>query len=766
MANLSITTACNRDCSYCFARTARSSVAPAASYMTLDFFDAALDFLLRSGIDRVRLLGGEPTIHPHFPEMVARGLARGFRVLVFSNGLMPEPAIRSIEETPAGAVRVLVNASGEPAASGTGVPRQEQILRRLGARATLSVNLHHAGCDPSFALDWIRRFGLAPNVRLGLAHPSIGSRNSWLRPRQYRAVGQTLAGFAADCKQQGVAIDFDCGFVPCMFPEEALDSLGLAAAALGGRCSPVLDILSDGRVVNCYPLAGFHTERLTPETDAGGLRRTFEDRFSRYRAAGVFPHCSACTLKQRGACLGGCLAAAMERMHPAGPPQAPALRAERPAPPRAPVPAAAMERMHPAGPAQPPALRTERAAPPRAAVPAAAMEQMNPAVPPQAPALRPERAAPPHGVDPAAAMEQMNPAVTPQPPALRAERAAPPRAAVPLERIHPSGPAELPAPRATPDPAAAAAQRLWAVPYIDQPLDFWHRLREDFGASIRSVYLPLPAETIGSGRPPQPSEHAHAFLESAILPVNVLVNPAVLPEPVERIAPRVIDRLQEWCELYGIQGATVANVLLARKIRQALPHLELAASTLLEIATPAQAFMIDGVFDVLVPSGRAMRDLAGLRALRAAFPGRLRLIVNEACLPGCPYRTQHFHEMAAGVADPQSLCHELLEREPWLRLTGAWVLPQHLHLYDGLYDELKLAGRVTLRDPARYRRVLGAYIARAPLQPHEIGGGPASVDWPAEISEQFFRFTLECGHACGACTRCRELARPFTAGGA
>jgi hypothetical protein len=117
---------------------------------------------------------------------------------------------------------------------------------------------------------------------------------------------------------------------------------------------------------------------------------------------------------------------------------------------------------------------------------------------------------------------------------------------------------------------------------------------------------------------------------------------------------------------------------------------------------------------------------------------------------------QHFQEMASGLSHPQSLCQELLEQQPWMRLTGAWVLPQHLHLYDGLYDELKLAGRVTLGEEAAYRRVLEAYICRRPLGPHAIGGGPASVLEPIEITEEFFARTLECGQRCHECSRCRE----------
>jgi molybdenum cofactor biosynthesis enzyme MoaA len=109
MANLSVTRGCNRNCSYCFARDAFASPGQSAAFISRRDFLRALDFLERSGIDQARLLGGEPTLHPEFPYLVDRVLERGRRLLVFSNGLMPEAALRRLEHTPVDRVAVLIN---------------------------------------------------------------------------------------------------------------------------------------------------------------------------------------------------------------------------------------------------------------------------------------------------------------------------------------------------------------------------------------------------------------------------------------------------------------------------------------------------------------------------------------------------------------------------------------------------------------------------------------------------------------------------------
>ena len=84
------------------------------------------------------------------------------------------------------------------------------------------------------------------------------------------------------------------------------------------------------------------------------------------------------------------------------------------------------------------------------------------------------------------------------------------------------------------------------------------------------------------------------------------------------------------------------------------------------------------------------------------------------------------------------------------------MLPQHLHLYDGLYDSLKLAGRVTLKDSVKYRQVLEAYVLRQPMNPRDIGGGPASPLEALEIAEAWFEHTLRCSKDCTSCTVCRD----------
>ena len=73
MANLVITRSCVRHCPYCFASEYMDK---ADACMSWDDYIYALDFMARSKVDAVAVMGGEPSLHPHFVEFIEYALLR------------------------------------------------------------------------------------------------------------------------------------------------------------------------------------------------------------------------------------------------------------------------------------------------------------------------------------------------------------------------------------------------------------------------------------------------------------------------------------------------------------------------------------------------------------------------------------------------------------------------------------------------------------------------------------------------------------------
>ena len=307
------------------------------------------------------------------------------------------------------------------------------------------------------------------------------------------------------------------------------------------------------------------------------------------------------------------------------------------------------------------------------------------------------------------------------------------------------------------------AQKIWTIPYIDQPISFWQDLNSDFGTFIDQVYMPAPLDNISTGRPQQSEQYVHEFLKNSPFNISLLINPIIFFRPIEDVCDQVVEGLKDLYQNYSmIKAVTVSNLTLAEKIKKAIPELELNASVLMDIFAPNQFEYLDDVFDVLVPSSRITRDISALADMKRNFDGEIKLILNEGCLPGCVYRTQHFYEMCAQVDYPKSLCQSLLEKKPWLRLVGSWILPQHLHFYDGVYDKLKLSGRVTLQNPAYYRDVLAAYLFRQQRRVDRIGGGPVCGNYSVDISAGIFKKLIYCNKNCSSCSVCEEIYRSIS----
>jgi hypothetical protein len=303
---------------------------------------------------------------------------------------------------------------------------------------------------------------------------------------------------------------------------------------------------------------------------------------------------------------------------------------------------------------------------------------------------------------------------------------------------------------------------LISLPYLDQPKAFWRDAVDRLGDRLHEVYFPLPRDVFGSGRPVLPHEHLLDFLEADDVPKAVLLNAVTLDEPYAATVDRLWPFLERLTSSFRIDGATVQDPRLLEDLSRSFPALLRCASTLMEIAAPVDLAPVIGFADVVTPASWVVRDYATLATLRSAFDGRIKLLVNEGCLVRCPWRRAHFTQMNSSMAEPPTLCGDALEKQPWLRLTGAWILPQHLHLLDGLFDIVKIAGRGTIHTADDWLDIAHAYLDRTPLTPDRIGVGPSGPDRGWTIETGFYEATQHCDKRCETCTVCsQEYDRVF-----
>lgn len=283
--------------------------------MSKEDIHRVMDFLLRTSERHLRLLGGEPTLHPHFVEIVEEAMVRGFHVHVFTNGIMPRETADFLGELPLDRLSVLCNVSPQTRDSDRLGQKRLYALERLGKRVQLGITLTSPHFDFEFLIDLIRQMKLRKRIRLGVAQPIVGKDNVFLKPSQYPEIGRSIVRMARACIQEDILIGFDCGLTLCMFSPDEIGALAACSEGFVRLCKPIVDIGPGLQVWHCFPLSEVYNTTLERFQTRNDIVHFYEKLVAPYRSLGCMPECMRCDYLRRGQCKGGCLAHVMNSLN-------------------------------------------------------------------------------------------------------------------------------------------------------------------------------------------------------------------------------------------------------------------------------------------------------------------------------------------------------------------------------------------------------------------------------------------------------------------
>jgi len=305
MANLLITTDCQRKCEYCFAQENRGS----GEFISWDNFMEAVSFI-STGPRAFNILGGEPTLHPDFDKMLAYLLEKDFMIQVFTNGMIDDKKLNDITSVlnkialREGQLSFGVNINSEEYRTKEEDRLQKRFLDNMGHLAYLAFTIHE---DTSliFLKETAEKYYLDPTIRLGLAMPLCGNKNlnKYLPVSSYRPVAKRIIELAEN--SEGITLMFDCGFPLCMFN---MDELGKLVKNEENKfsfvCGVPLDIYPDLTVTNCYPLSRMHKNVIYNFASIMDAYKFFEEGFD--SPEGIYgSRCTTCQFFKKS-CQGGC----------------------------------------------------------------------------------------------------------------------------------------------------------------------------------------------------------------------------------------------------------------------------------------------------------------------------------------------------------------------------------------------------------------------------------------------------------------------------
>ncbi len=247
---------------------------------------------------------------------------------------------------------------------------------------------------------------------------------------------------------------------------------------------------------------------------------------------------------------------------------------------------------------------------------------------------------------------------------------------------------------------------------------------------VSSFYGRLQWDVIGGGRPaaavPAVSREKAArhikLIQQLGYGFNYVLNAACLGNteysPKNQAAFR---ELLDWISELGVESVTVSIPYLMELIRRHYPQLKIVASVFCHIDSVDQARFYQqlGVSEITVVQ-LFNRNFNFLQSFSRQLDCKLQLIVNNACLLGCPYRRYHANinshaSSSLGIQPsfdyPTISCTRARLAYPEEVIKSPWIRPEDLHYYEQLgLDRFKLSGR-TKNTPWLKKAIL-AYAGR------------------------------------------------------
>lgn len=341
--NILLTTGCNRRCVYCFAVERISAGSSGRGFTEKDKpsggiksakkdredpeqrslistqdFEYAVGF---AGSDKtIGILGGEPSLHPRFIELLEIAWAKGLCTKIFTNGLWPDGVVDEMKRRGPELGRrlhIVVNINSPEETPDDEQERQAGFLEELGPWCVLGYNICRVDFDPGFLVEKAERFRTKRELRMAVAQPLAGMDNAHVDLEEYASLSPALIRLAERSDEKGIRVAFDCGFVMCMFTPEQVGKLIMHGTRFMIRCSPVIDVGVDLSVWACFPLStigkGAH---LKDFADQASIYSHFKKVFRPLYEAGAMEKCIDCVHRKRGRCTGGCAAHVYRRLNP------------------------------------------------------------------------------------------------------------------------------------------------------------------------------------------------------------------------------------------------------------------------------------------------------------------------------------------------------------------------------------------------------------------------------------------------------------------
>ncbi|WHE07773.1 U32 family peptidase [Thermoanaerobacterium thermosaccharolyticum] len=343
----------------------------------------------------------------------------------------------------------------------------------------------------------------------------------------------------------------------------------------------------------------------------------------------------------------------------------------------------------------------------------------------------------------------------------------------------------------------------FSIPYNGYN-EFIKKIVNKYGESINEIYLSPSKLITSTGRSNDAYNKYYSettdeyekkihdlmsFAEKNGVKINFLINGSFIN--YDYYAEEGFEKLYRYIDKYYkngyLTGITIIDPYLLEKLNKLKStewkHLELHASVNMYANSVNRVLILQelGINSVCIDRD-INRNMQLLRNIKANTNVEIKIMVNEGCLLGCPFRRYHHErkEVYTGctellldlrkslverfnrpITNKLAYCLTKYENDLQQIFRSPFIRPEDLHYYEGIADTFKIAGREMSCE--RLETIIKAYIEQSYdgnlwyLIFRFSEGIPIYIN-NKEIPDNFHEMLTTCNSNCQKCGYCKKLA--------
>ncbi|MFC1875502.1 radical SAM protein [Chloroflexota bacterium] len=310
--NLVLARGCSNSCSYCFETAERQG--GEKGFISMENVDKFADWVRKSRLGSLQLVGGEPFLHPKLGAIVTkfRQVCPGTSLMVLTGGVFNKHLLDSLSPEDVGiAFNINEPRDYKNPKHFTKVMNNVKTAIIKGFRVVIGFNVWRMDFDTDFMPNLAHSLART-HFRWAVANPVRDFPTSVVKPMHYSALAERCFAMLQEAARLNIEARLDCPLPLCFFTDSQLGWVRQyhpGTVQRMGCCSPALDVTPELEVIRCFALSKLVRVNLTEFPNEEEISAWFLARIEpQLLHRGCFSHCSECLHFKTGRCYGGCLA--------------------------------------------------------------------------------------------------------------------------------------------------------------------------------------------------------------------------------------------------------------------------------------------------------------------------------------------------------------------------------------------------------------------------------------------------------------------------